>query len=83
MHIFNTLWQSRFHSLRILLYGVLLAMVWERAALAYIDPATSGTLMQIIAPILIALGVLRQRIKHAFHLLLARVRRGRDHDDRA
>lgn len=69
-------------SLRLLCNGCLLALFWERAALAYIDPSTSGTLMQIIAPVLIALGVLRQRIMHAFHMIVARLRRGRDHDDR-
>lgn len=57
-------------------------LFWERGALAYIDPSTSGTLMQIIAPVLIALGILRQRIVHVFDMIVARLRRRRDHEDR-
>ena len=61
---------------------IALALSWESPALAYIDPTTSGTLMQILAPVLIALGVMRQRVVHALRLGAERIRRALGRDDR-
>lgn len=50
------------------LLTVLVALLLPGPAHAYMDPASSGFLMQLLAPVLIAIGVLRDRI-----LLLVRL----------
>lgn len=56
----------------LMLRALFIASGLESAAWAYIDPATSGLLMQIFGPILIAVVAFWQRLKTAAALVLAR-----------